>query len=169
MVAKRLRALEASRYRRRQPLKAVGTRGEFWRKTPPSTFDKIFDKPQPPRVQRTQILARMITVSRLSSGFLRGLPAKNAIAHSACRLHIGVQRVKCPRAVMPDKRQQRSVPFFRIKRDGKLRQAACSHVIRAFDGAGQIRHRATFAACRLPAQRTSPPASDRIARCCLGN
>jgi hypothetical protein len=136
MVAKRLRALEASRYRRRQPLKAVGTRGEFWQKPPPSTFDKIFDKPQPPRVHRPQILARMITVSRLSPGFLRGLPAKNAIAHSACRLHIGVQRVKCPRAVMPDKRQQRSVRFFRIKRDGKLRQAACSHVIRAFDGAG---------------------------------
>ncbi len=112
MVAKRLRAWEASRYRRRQPLKAVGTRGEFWRKTPFSTFDKIFDKPQPPRVQRPQILARMITVSRLRPGFLRGLPAKNAIAHSACRLDIGVQRVKRPRAVMPDKMQQRSVPVF---------------------------------------------------------
>lgn len=82
-------------------------------KPPPSTFDKIFDKPQPPRVQRTQILARMITVSRLSPGFLRGLQAKNAIAHSACGLHKGVQRVKCSRAVMPEKMQQRSVTVFR--------------------------------------------------------
>jgi hypothetical protein len=66
----------------------------------------------------------MLTVSRPSTGFLRGLPAENAIAHSACRLDIGVQRVKCPQAVMPDKMQQRSVTFssgFRIKRDGKLR------------------------------------------------
>jgi len=44
---------------------------------------------------------------------LTGFAADNAIAHSACRLDIGVHRVKCPRAVMPDKMQQSSVPVFR--------------------------------------------------------
>jgi len=51
-----MRVLEAPWYRRRQLPKAVGTRGVL-AKTPPTTFDKIFDKPQPPRVQWTQILA----------------------------------------------------------------------------------------------------------------
>jgi len=35
MVAKRTGVLEASRYRRRQPLKAVGTRGVSWQKPRP--------------------------------------------------------------------------------------------------------------------------------------
>ena len=82
-------------------------------KSPLSTFDKIFDKPQPPRVQRPQILAGMLTVSRPSTGFLRGLTADNAIARGACRPDIDMYRIKFPRVVMSDETQQSSVPVFR--------------------------------------------------------
>jgi hypothetical protein len=43
--------------------------GAYLAKTPLSTFDKIFDKPQPPRVQWTQILAGMLTMSRFGPDF----------------------------------------------------------------------------------------------------
>jgi hypothetical protein len=84
MVAKRMNVLEASGYRYLQPLKAVDTQGVL-AKTPPYTFDKIFDKPQPPRVQSTQILTSMITASRSGTGFIRGFTGEYAIARGACR------------------------------------------------------------------------------------
>ena len=87
-------------------------------KTPLSTFDKIFDKPQPLRVQRPQILASMLTVSRPSTAFLRGLTAENAIARGACRPDIAMHRIKFQRAVMSDETQQSSAPVFRSSLTG---------------------------------------------------
>src|SRR3954466_15802236 len=92
--------------------------GAYLAKTPLSTFDKIFDKPQPLRVQRPQILASMLTVSRPGTGFLRGLTADNAIARGACCPDIDMYRVKFQRAVMSDETQQSSAPVFRSSLTG---------------------------------------------------
>jgi len=71
MLSKRIHAWEASWYRYLQPLKAVGTRGAIG-KTPPAISDKIFDKPQPPRVQWPQNLAGILTGARSTTGVIRG-------------------------------------------------------------------------------------------------
>jgi hypothetical protein len=61
MVAKRTCAMEASRYRRRQPLSTASAQGVL-SKPRTYTFGKIFPKPQPPRVQSSQILGSILTV-----------------------------------------------------------------------------------------------------------
>ncbi len=126
MVAKRMRAWEASGYRRRQPLEAADTRGVL-EKPRPLQFDKIFDKPQPPRVQSTQILVSILTSSSaLAPDFIRGFPAEYLIAHSVRAVLISIAH----RDKFRDggrcltKLQQSSAPVFRdLERGGKLRQA----------------------------------------------
>jgi hypothetical protein len=94
-LTERRHAREALRYRRRQPPKAVGTRGKI-RKAPSVIFDKIFDKPQPPRVQRSQILVSMLTRSRSTPGVLRGCRPKFDRARSACRRDTGEHFCEMP-------------------------------------------------------------------------
>jgi hypothetical protein len=55
----------------------------------------------------------MLTVSRPSTGFLRGFSTEDAIARGACRPDIDMYRVKFSPAVMSDEIQQSSAPIFR--------------------------------------------------------
>ena len=126
--------------------------GRIWQKTPPNTFDKIFDKPQPPRVQWTQILAGMLTVLRFGPDFYGELQLimRSLIAGAAPTPR------KIRGAVMPDKMQQSSGVLFSTGVTGNYgkRRPLCTIISSGarhapLDRVGLIRHRATFAACRF--------------------
>jgi hypothetical protein len=110
----------------------------------------------------------MLTVSRLSTGFLRGFPTVDAIARGACRPDIDMYRVKFAQSVMPDEMQQSSAPVFRSSVTGNCgKPHARTSSVPLMERAKPTSH--NICGVSVGCAMNIASASDGIARRCLGN